>query len=80
MCMHTRAREARSFSGQQYFEERGGVMNGMEAMELLQAVSQEPTERKTSNTQWSAVYDLQKKCLRVCVGRHYDRVFDLSNE
>lgn len=62
------------------FEERGGVMNGMEAMELLQAVSQEPTERKTSNTQWSAVYDLQKKCLRVCVGRHYDRVFDLSNE
>lgn len=45
------------------------------AMRLLQAVAQEPTKEKTSNTQWSAVYDLQKKCLQLCVGRHYDTVF-----
>lgn len=61
-----------------HLDERQDAVSATDAMSLLQKVAQEPSERKTSNTQWSAVYDLQKKCLRLCVGRHYEKAFDFS--
>ena len=48
-------------------------MTPTEAMILLQAVSQEPnTDDPTSHTQWSSLYDLTTKTLRLSILREYD--------
>lgn len=48
-------------------------MTPTEAMILLQAVSQEPnTDDPTSHTQWSSLYDLTAKALRLSILREYD--------
>lgn len=48
------------------------MLTEAEAMSVLQNVSQEPTARKTSNTQWSVVYNLTKGTYMLCVGCDYE--------
>ena len=48
------------------------VLSEEEAMRVLQAVSQAPAADKTSNTQWSVIYNLTKRTYLLCVGRKYD--------
>lgn len=48
------------------------MLTEAEAMSVLQNVSQEPTMRKTSNTQWSVVYNLTKGTYMLCVGCDYE--------
>lgn len=45
------------------------------AMPLLQAVSQPPTEELTSQTQWSALYNLTEKTLRLAILREYGKEY-----
>lgn len=61
-----------------YFEQQGNTGTADDAMHLLQAVAQEPSTRKTSNTQWSAVYDLHQRSLRLCIGRDYNHVYNFT--
>lgn len=49
-----------------------------DAMPLLQAVSQPPTEELTSQTQWSALYDLTAKTLRLAILREYGREYNFK--
>lgn len=46
-------------------------LNADDAMSLLKAVSQPPTEELTSQTQWSALYDLTERTLRLTILRDY---------
>ncbi len=55
-----------------YLQEKQWILTEEEAMSVLQNVSQEPTARKTSNTQWSVVYNLTKGTYMLCVGRDYE--------
>lgn len=55
-----------------YLQEKQWILAEEEAMAVLQNVSQEPTMRKTSNTQWSVVYNLTKGTYMLCVGRDYE--------
>lgn len=57
-----------------YLQEKLWMLTEEEAMSVLQNVSQEPTARKTSNTQWSVVYNLTKGTYVLCVGRDYKNV------
>ena len=54
------------------------VLKAAEAMPLLQAVSQPPTEELTSQTQWSALYDLSEKTLRLSILREYGKTFNFK--
>ena len=47
-------------------------------MELLSAVSQPPTEELTSQTQWSAVYNLTEKSLKLAILREYGKEYDFK--
>lgn len=47
-------------------------------MELLKAVSQPPTMELTSQTQWSSLYDLTNKSLRLTILREYAREFNFK--
>ena len=49
-----------------------------EAMSLLQAVSQPPTEELTSQTQWSALYNLTEKTLRLAILREYGKEYQFK--
>lgn len=49
-----------------------------DAMELLKAVSQPPTMELTSQTQWSSLYDLTNKSLRLTILREYAREFNFK--
>lgn len=49
-----------------------------DAMPLLEAVSQPPTEELTSQTQWSALYDLTAKNLRLAILREYGREYKFN--
>lgn len=49
-----------------------------DAMPLLQAVSQPPTEELTSQTQWSGVYDLTEKTLRLSILREYGKEYEFK--
>ncbi len=61
------------------FAETNGVLTEEEAMELLSAVSQKlKPEELTSNTQWSAVYNLTKRTVTLCFNRDYTRRFTYS--
>lgn len=55
-----------------YLQEKLWILTEEEAMSVLQNVSQEPTMRKTSNTQWSVVYNLTKGTYMLCVGCDYE--------
>lgn len=55
-----------------YLQEKLWILTEEEAMSVLQNVSQEPTARKTSNTQWSVVYNLTKGTYMLCVGCDYE--------
>lgn len=57
-----------------YLQAQQWILTEEETMSVLQNVSQEPTIRKTSNTQWSVVYNLTKGTYRLCVGRKYNTV------
>lgn len=54
------------------------VLKAADAMPLLQAVSQPPTEELTSQTQWSALYDLSEKTLRLSILREYGKTFNFK--
>lgn len=47
-----------------------------DAMNLLKAVSQPPTEDLTSQTQWSSLYNLTEKTLRLSILREYGKEFN----
>ena len=51
-----------------------------EAMTLLQNVSQPPTEEITSMTQWSSMYNLTEKTLRLSILREYGKEYLFSVE
>ena len=44
-------------------------------MHLLESVSQPPTEELTSQTQWSALYNLTEKTLRLSILREYGKEY-----
>lgn len=46
-----------------------------DAMALLRAVSQPPTEEYTSQTQWSSLYNLTERTLRLCILRDYAKEY-----
>lgn len=54
------------------------ALTATEAMELLSAVSQPPTEELTSQTQWSAVYNLTEKSLKLAILREYGKEYDFK--
>ena len=47
-----------------------------EAMSLLQEVSQPPTGDITSQTQWSCLYNLSEKTLRLAILREYGKMYN----
>lgn len=58
-------------------------LNPVQAMELLQKVAQGPDEeatRSTGFTQWSEVYNLNKKTVKMSILREYDKTFTFSVE
>ena len=58
-------------------------LNPVQAMELLQKVAQGPDEeatRSTGFTQWSEVYNLNKKTVKMSIHREYDKTFTFSVE
>lgn len=59
----------------------GYKLSELQAMDLLKAVSQDskPGEN-TSHTQWSAVYNLSKKTVDVCLLQEYDKKYSFSIE
>ena len=61
-------------------DEKKHVMKEDEAMQLLEKVSQPPTEELTSQTQWSALYNLTEKTLRLTILREYPNEYNLKIE
>ena len=57
-------------------DEKKHVMKEDEAMQLLEKVSQPPTEELTSQTQWSALYNLTEKTLRLTILREYAKEYN----
>lgn len=51
-----------------------------DAMDLLRAVSQPPTEEYTSQTQWSSLYNLTERSLRLCILREYAKEYNFKVE
>lgn len=51
-----------------------------EAMGLLKAVSQPPTEELTSQTQWSSLYNLTERSLRLAILREYGKEYKFRVE
>lgn len=51
-----------------------------DAMSLLSSVSQPPSAFITSQTQWSGVYDLKAKTLRLAILREYGKMYDFKVE
>lgn len=51
-----------------------------DAMNLLRAVSQPPTEEYTSQTQWSSLYNLTDRTLRLCILRDYAKEYNFKVE
>ena len=59
--------------------EKKNVLTEEEAMDLLQAVSQKLDPKEvTSNTQWSAVYNLTKKTVTICVDKDFTQKYDFA--
>ncbi len=62
----------RFYKAQAALQDAGNVLTESEAMAVLQSVAQRPTAAKTSNTQWSVVYNLTRGTYTLCVGRKYE--------
>ncbi|MGN0006514.1 MAG: carcinine hydrolase/isopenicillin-N N-acyltransferase family protein [Alistipes sp.] len=54
------------------------ALTAKEAMELLSAVSQPPTEELTSQTQWSSMYNLTEKSLKLAILREYGKEYNFK--
>ena len=61
-------------------DEKKHVMKEDEAMQLLEKVSQPPTEELTSQTQWSALDNLTEKTLRLTILREYAKEYNFRIE
>lgn len=61
-------------------DEKKHVMKEDEAMQLLEKVAQPPTEELTSQTQWSALYNLTEKTLRLTILREYAKEYNFRIE
>lgn len=59
---------------QHALKEKQNLLSETEAMDVLESVSQAPTTDKTSNTQWSVVYNLTKGTYSICIGRNYEHI------
>ena len=60
-------------------DEKKRVLTEEEAMKLLQSVSQELDPKEvTSNTQWSAVYNLTKKTVTICVDKDFSKQYSFE--
>ena len=58
-------------------------LNPVQAMGLLQKVAQGPGDeekKSTGFTQWSEVYNLNKKTVRMSILREFDKTFDFTVE
>ncbi|MGN1220694.1 MAG: linear amide C-N hydrolase [Candidatus Cryptobacteroides sp.] len=56
-------------------------LNPAQAMDLLKSVAQGPeAQLSTGFTQWSEVYNLSQKTVRVSILREYDKTFDFTVE
>lgn len=53
-------------------------LNADDGMQLLKAVSQPPTEELTSQTQWSSLYNLTERSLRLAILREYGREYNFK--
>ena len=53
-------------------------LGASDAMSLLSSVSQPPSALITSQTQWSSVYDLKAKTLRLAILREYGKMYDFK--
>ena len=51
-----------------------------EAMNLLKAVSQPPSSEITSQTQWSALYNLTERSMRLTILREYAKEYNFKVE
>ena len=51
-----------------------------EAMNLLKAVSQPPSSDITSQTQWSALYNLTERSMRLTILREYAKEYNFKVE
>ncbi len=56
------------------------VLGTEDAWSLLKLVSQPPTEEITSQTQWSSLYNLSEKTLRLSLLRNYAKQFNFKVE
>lgn len=69
-----------------YFNMRDTLLNNgyalteKQAWSLLETVAQAPTEAITSQTQWSSLYNLSEKSLRISFLRNYSKQFDFKVE
>lgn len=62
-------------------KEQNGIVDSEEAMELLQAASQDPHRTEDgdiSATQWSVVYDMETLSATICMGQDYENTYTYS--
>lgn len=55
-------------------------LNNGQAWQLLQSVAQPPTEDYTSQTQWSALFNLTEKTMRLAILREYGKEYNFKVE
>ena len=55
-----------------------GILTEEEAMDLLEAVSQQPQPEKRSSTQWSCVYNQSRGTVFIAMGMDYDHLYQFS--
>lgn len=60
--------------------ENNYTLGEAKAMVLLDSVSQPPTEELTSQTQWSSLYNLSEKTLRLTILREYGKEYNFKVE
>ena len=60
--------------------ENNYTLGESKAMVLLDSVSQPPTEELTSQTQWSSLYNLTEKTLRLTILREYGKEYNFKVE
>lgn len=62
-------------------KEQDGIVSSEEAMDLLQAASQDPhrtDDGDISATQWSVVYDMETLSATICMGQNYEKTYTYS--
>ena len=58
--------------------EKNGIFTEAEAMDLLQAVSQDVRPDKDSETQWSCVYNQSKRTVSIAMAKDYENLYTFS--